>query len=124
MNINFTQVLKDFDNEILKENDCIECNGTGKQGNVVCPKCEGKREKEITLSLICTRALLTPTENDRGEKGEMKFKRFLLAKKIYNGKDVELEAKEIVLLENAVGNLFAPLIVGRIHEMLEGIDNE
>jgi len=55
--------------------------------------------------------------------GEEKFKKFKLASKISDADGpVDLKSEEISLLKKLIGELYAPVIVGRAWDMLEGND--
>jgi hypothetical protein len=71
-----------------------------------------------TVKNALVNAVLSPEQN---EKGTQKVQKYELAKKLYRAeKDVEVTAEEVVLIKKRVEELFAPLIVGQIVELLEG----
>jgi len=77
---------------------------------------------DIELKAVCVNALLSETPEKEGGKvdGNEKMKRFLLAEKIEKAKELDLKAEEIAKIKAIVGGSFAPLIVGRVYNALEG----
>jgi len=60
---------------------------------------------------------LSPVQN---ESGVDKVKKYELAKKVYIGGEVDLIAEEITLIKERIGDIFAPVIVGQVFDILEG----
>lgn len=77
------------------------------------------QDEEVTLRSVCVNALLSEFQNENST-GEDKVKRYELAKRIYENDELELEAKQIALLQERVGKNYLPLIVGQATKMLEG----
>lgn len=79
----------------------------------------------MSLSTVCVNALLgfDPQEDARLE-GTEKLRRFNLAQKLYNGGWVEVTAEEVALLKTLVNRMYAPLIVGRVWQVLESNDSQ
>jgi len=100
MKINVNQVLKNLAGETLKDND-----GTGKA-------------IDATLKLAIINSVLAPVQN-KNESGVEKVKKYELAKKVYANDEIDLTAEEITLIKQRVGEVYAPLLVGQIFEMLE-----
>lgn len=98
MLINVNQVLKTIDGQIMKDSDG--------QGNVV----------DATIKMIVVNAILSPVEK---EPGVEKVKKYELAKKVYASDEVDLNEDEIKLIKDRVGEVFAPVIVGQIYELLK-----
>lgn len=98
MKINVNQNLKAMNGETLMDND-------GK-GNAV----------EAILKTAIVNALLSPVQQ---ETGIDKVKKYELAKRIYESDEIDLKAEEITLIKNRIGELFSPIIVGQVFEMLE-----
>ena len=48
-----------------------------------------------------------------------KFRRYQLAQKIYEAKDVSLKAEEIALIKEAVSATMTPVVVGRVFEAID-----
>jgi hypothetical protein len=103
MKINFRTVLKDLDDEPIKDGD-----------------------KDMTLGSVSKFALLAGFQDEKVEAAE-KVMRFELASKINasmkavieNGAqpDTEYKPEEIAKLREIVGRVFPPLIVGRFFEL-------
>lgn len=108
MKINVNQVLKNFNGSVLKE--AIPGGGT----------------EEITLGVVCTNAALS-FNPQKPVPGTEKIKGYEIARKIYIAKEsgeVELTAEEISYLKRYIGELFAPIVVGLVYELLEGKKDE
>jgi len=73
---------------------------------------------DATLEMCLINALLAPMGQGKTEAGTEKLKKFNLAKKINDNKEVDLSADDIVLLKNRVGEVYPPLIVGQVYELL------
>jgi hypothetical protein len=71
---------------------------------------------DATVKLAIVNALLSPVQS---EKGVDKIKKYELAKKVYASDEVDLDENEIKLIKERVGDLYTPLIVGRIFELLK-----
>lgn len=99
MKIKTDVVLKNLDGQVMKDND-------GK-GNAV----------DATLKMAIVNAVLAPVQN---EKGTDKIKKYELAMKVHKNKEVDLAAEDISLIKERVGELFPPLIVGQVYNLLEG----
>lgn len=56
------------------------------------------------------------------EKADEKLKKFNLGMKINKDIIVDLKAEEIVLLKETIGKHYAPVVVGRMYEILENED--
>lgn len=78
-----------------------------------------KKEKESTLSGVCSDALLTKLEGDERATGKDKMELFLLAQKIYNAKDADLTAEEVAKIKERVGKSFAAIMVGIVYPLLD-----
>lgn len=76
-------------------------------------------DKEIRLSDIVKQAMLYVRHDDDKTTGEMKKKRYLIAKKVSKGGMIDLSQPEIDLINDCVGKGFMPLIVGRVSELLQ-----
>lgn len=90
--------LKTLDGQVMKDNDG--------QGNVI----------DATAKLAMVNAILAPKQSD---KGVDKVRKYELAKRIYGNDEVDLNEEEIKEIKDAVGENFAPIIVGQIHELLK-----
>ena len=69
-----------------------------------------------TVKMALVNAVLAP---ERDEKGIQKIQKYELAKRLYQAeKEVEVTAEEVVLMKKRVEELYAPLIVGQLAELL------
>ena len=93
--IDFTEVLKDLDGKPIKH-----------------------ESGELTLGEAATIALLAPYQDEQA-KGDTKAKRFLLAIKVRQATDVKLTAEEVKEIKDVVAKAFAPLVVGRVWEIID-----
>ncbi len=76
--------------------------------------------QDLTLGSTCVSALLTMTEKDSKLAGLERKKRADLADRIYDKKEpVNLDVKEISLLKDLVGEVYSPLIVKRVWDLLD-----
>lgn len=76
--------------------------------------------KPVTLSTICSSALLAPYEDEKNLDGGEKVKRFKLASQVYDGGEQEITVEDAALLKKLVAKAYTPLIVGRAYALLEG----
>jgi len=98
MLVNVKQVVKTLDGQVMKDND-----GTG---NVV----------DATVKMAIVNAVLSPVQK---ENGVDKVKKYELARKIYGNDEVDLNEGEIKLIKDRVGEVFPPIVVGQIYELLK-----
>jgi len=87
-------------------------------GGVRCPECgnaSGEAE-DMTLRRTMVQAL-TALDKDDGEK---KFKRYKLALIITDEDEPDLSHEDIVQIKKLIGQGFAPVVVGRCYDMLNG----
>jgi hypothetical protein len=77
-------------------------------------------KEPVTLRFMLIQALLSDTGPDgRPVPGDEKIKRFSLYRDLKKaGNTLELPAEDVALLKNA-SKIFATLVVGQTHEMLE-----
>ena len=78
--------------------------------------------KPMTVGVICKAALLRnnrPSEQQKPPSQEDKVKRFDLALRIGENKKVDLEHREIVIIQNLIGMDYGPLVVGVMQKHLE-----
>jgi len=69
-----------------------------------------------TVKTAIVNAVLAPVQK---ESGIEKVAKYELAKKIYSSDEVDLDEKEIATIKTAVGEQFAPIVVGQIYELLK-----
>lgn len=74
-------------------------------------------DQEITLKTVCINVLSADFPEERIE-AEEKFKRWLLAKKIYSGGEIDVTPEEIALIKKLLGKAYPPLLVGPAWEYL------
>lgn len=98
MLIKVNTVLKNMDGQVMKDNDG--------QGNAI----------DATVKLAMVNAVLSPVQN---EKGIDKLKKYELARKIHQADKVDLNEDDIKLIKERVGEIFPPIIVGQIYELLK-----
>lgn len=84
-------------------------------GQVMKDNVDGKAV-DATVKMAIVNAVLSPVQK---ESGVEKVKKYELAKKIYSNDEVDLDEKEIATIKDAVGENFAPIIVGQIYELLK-----
>ncbi len=98
MKVDVAQVLKNITGQPMKDTDA---NGEA---------------TDATLKLAIVNALLSPVQK---ETGIDKVKKYELAKKVYQNDEVDLNEDEIKLIKDRVGEVFPPLVVGQIYEILK-----
>lgn len=99
MKINVNHVLKTIDGQSMKDN----VNGEA---------------IDATVKMAIVNAVLSPVDKETGVK---KLEKYQLAQKVYNADgEVELSAEEISLIKKQVGEVFPPIIVGQVFNLLEG----
>jgi hypothetical protein len=101
MRLNVLTVLRNLDGIALKE--------PNEKGEV----------SEVILRKILVNALMIPAEKDTGTQKVMKY---MLAMDIQKNDEVEVTPEQIVLLKNAVGYPYGPLVVGPVWNLLDGKD--
>ena len=75
----------------------------------------GGEAVDATVRMAMVNSILAPVDK---ESGIDKVKKYELAKRIYANDEVDLNEDEIKLIKEAVGNNFAPIVVGQIFEYL------
>ena len=71
---------------------------------------------DATVRTAIVNAVLAPVQK---ESGIEKVKKYELAKRIFENDEVDLNEDEIKTIKDAVGENFAPIIVGQIYELLK-----
>lgn len=84
-------------------------------GQVMKDNVDGEAVEAI-VKMVIVNAVLAPVQN---EKGVDKVVKYELAKKVHSNDEVDLDEKEIAMIKDAVGENFAPIIVGQIYELLK-----
>lgn len=77
---------------------------------------ESKEAKVITLGVVTTNALLAPVQEDSGVQ---KAKKYKLAIKTVDEKELDLEAEDIAMIKECIGKGYAPLVVGQCFDILD-----
>lgn len=90
--------LKTFDGQVMKDSDG--------QGGAV----------DATVKSAIVNAVLAPVQK---ESGVEKVKKYELAKRIFEADEVDLNEDEIKTIKDAVGEQFAPIVVGQVFELLK-----
>ena len=90
--------LKTLDGQVMKDNDG--------QGNAI----------DATVKLAMINAILSPVQKENGVDKVVKYE---LAKRIFESDEVDLNEKEITMIKERVGDVFPPIVVGQIHELLK-----
>ena len=93
--------LKALDGTVIVDND-------GK-GNAV----------EATVRMALVNAILSPVQKETGME---KVKKYELAKRIHDTDEVELSPEEIELIKDRVGEIYTPVVVGQVLELLGDSD--
>lgn len=86
------------------------------------PNCDTSQPcgKVLTLGDAAAIAMLAPdAQNAPQTPGDEKVKRFQLALKVHDAKDVKLTAEETTLIKAQIAKVYPPLIVGRSWELLD-----
>lgn len=109
MNINFTQVIKDQDDQPLQDFITMQANGN--------------KEVILTLGRATSHALMA---QDQAEQisGEDKFNRGMLAFKVRDSADCELKVEDIALIKKQIAKLYSPIVVYRTYPMLDSSENK
>ena len=84
-------------------------------GQVMKDNVDGKAV-DATVKMAIVNAVLAPVQK---ESGIDKVRKYELAKKVYASDEVDLNEDEIKTIKDAVGENFAPIIVGQIYELLK-----
>lgn len=71
---------------------------------------------DATVKMAIVNAVLSPVERENGVE---KVKKYELAKKVYASDEVDLDEEEIKLIKDRVGEVFAPIIVGQVYDLLK-----
>lgn len=109
MRIDFSAILLDMKG--------VQLVWRNRDGTVVLNS-EGKPTL-MTLSSVCSEALLGTYDDDRATSGDAKFKRFRLAMKISDSAEVDLKAEEVTEIKSFLAKAFGPLVIGRAYDLLD-----
>lgn len=72
---------------------------------------------DATVGVACVAALLN--DNTGSQTAEEKARRFVLAQRIASGGNLDLSAEDTALCKKVVGNMYSPLVVGRVFEAID-----
>jgi hypothetical protein len=98
MKLDVTRVLKNINGE-----DLIE------------PDAKGEAQP-VTLRTVLVNALMIPVEKDSGAQ---KAEKYGLAIDIQKNDEIEVVAEQIVVLKEAVGKPYGPVVVGPVFNILD-----
>lgn len=86
---------------------------------------ENGEQKVLTLKKVAIEALQGVFEDEKSLSQEEKLKRFFLANDISKAKEpIEITSEQIVLIKQLVNKAYSTLVVGRVHQLLEGKSQE
>jgi len=126
MNIDFNQVLKNFEGEDLEEIDYSDpaTKETANMAELLNQKIDltKVKMKKMTLKGVCINAINRFDQNEKVSSEET-IKRYELCLKISKAKAgiVNLKSESITLIKTQIGKTgYTPLIKGQAWEMLEG----
>lgn len=71
---------------------------------------------DATIKMAIVNAVLSPVERENGVE---KVKKYELAKKVFANDEVDLDEDEIKLIKDRVGEVFAPIVVGQVYDLLK-----
>lgn len=97
MKLDITKKLTTFTGEVIKD-----VNGNGEA-------------VDATIRMALVNAVLSPVQK---ETGMDKVRKYELAKRIHDQDEVELSKDDVELIKERVGELYTPMIVGQIFELL------
>lgn len=115
MKIDFTAVITDLKGRVLNER--------GEVWRERQPDQEPRDgDDKMTLGLVCATALNAASKDEKSYKKAVE--RFALMERIYGPKaaaevEVDLKASDITLIQEALPQVYSPLIVGRADALLE-----
>ena len=108
MKIDFSKQILKLDGQPLIQEERDE------QGKIV-------RSEILLLKEVSTNALLAPNRAPDAGDGSEAVKKFALAMDIYKATGpLEVKVEDAALLKGAIAKLYAPLVVGRAFELIEG----
>ena len=83
------------------------------------PLVAGEDGEPITVQSVCEQALVSQIPGKNPDGGE-KLRRYHLAMRIHAQEGLpDLQAEDVVLLKELVGEMFGPLVVGQVWEILD-----
>jgi hypothetical protein len=99
MFVDVSKELKTISGDVMKDTDS--------KGNAI----------SATVKMAIVNAILSPDQKD---KGVDKVRKYELAKRVHTAlTKIDLSPEEIVLIKDTVGELYAPIVVGQIFDLLK-----
>lgn len=91
-------------------------------GGETCPRCGTTTQAEVlTLRRACVDALLMPSQDDAKLSGTKRLQRFLLARKLTDGDNLELTVDEKKTVIDLVPRRWSTLVYGNVVMMLDPV---
>jgi hypothetical protein len=78
----------------------------------------GEKLQDGTLRGICVRALLFRDPNSQ-MSGDDQLKRYMLAQRLQENDEVDLQAHEITLIKDSIAIIFQPMVTGQAWLLLD-----
>lgn len=106
MKVNFSEVLTDVWGEPLRRE---KKPATATEPAVI---------EDMTAANASVDALMIGNPDEKS--GDKKIRLFTLALRIANGGEQDIEVEDVVLLKERIAAVYAPVVVGRMYELLKG----
>ena len=107
MKIDVTQVLKDYENKPIFRSE------TNERGRIVQSK------EKLTLRWVISTAVNTSTQG-KPMTAEQKNKAYQISLKVWKDKEVNLTVDDLAFIKKQVGEIYTPLVFGRVSDIFEG----
>ena len=105
MKIDVTQILKDYG------------------GKPVLAGARGKKEKKLSFRDVVSTAInATPQPPAKPMTAEAKNKAYQISIKVWSKKRIDLTVDQRAFIKERVGDVYNPLVYGRVCDILEGKD--
>jgi hypothetical protein len=101
--IDFSQILTSLDGQAVPN----------------CPAGNCNNPPPLTLGDAVVLALTVNLPDDKNTTSDEKFKRYVLAQKIYGHSKVDLKAEDISKIKEAIGKAYGPVVLGRAWQLLD-----
>ena len=113
--------LRNFDGDLFNMDGSVLQEVTKSSEGVVIPGPDGKAQfSKVTLRLAVAGALNSALEGEQNLPFDKKWERFKLSRKILNSKGpVELNTKEIELINHMATRVLPTFVFGQVIEALE-----
>lgn len=109
MKINFDSTITDLDGKPVEVLPAVI-----RDGAVVTPA------EILTLKGVALNALMAALPEEQHLAGDEKVSRFALAMRVNKGGEQDITPEEAGKIKMLVGKCYAPLVVGRAYELLNG----